>query len=79
MMQHTFQFKPGRELIVKQIINNFHMGSGAQTFDGAGPQKPSAALAPRAMRVIKKKRQAKKDKRSTMKTEEGLVSSFSWW
>ena len=78
MMQHTFQFKPGQELTVNQIINNFHMGAGAQTFVGAGPQKPSAALAPRAMRVAKKKRQARKDKKSTMKTKEGLVNSVSW-
>ena len=78
IMQHTFQFKPEQEFIVNQIINNFHMGAGAQTFVGTGPQKPSAALTPCAIRVAQKMEQAKKDKRSTTDTKEGLISSFSW-
>ena len=67
--------KPGHGLILNHIINNFNMDTGVQVFFGAGPPKRPAALAPRAMRVSKRKREDRKDKIDTIKAKNGMVSS----
>ena len=64
---NMFQFKPGWELIVIQIIDNINLG----------PQSRAAPLAPSAVRIYKRKKQGKKGKKAVMKTNAGVVS-FSW-
>lgn len=44
---------------------------------GAGAQKHPAALAPRAVRASKKKKETTKKRKDDAKTKEGIVSFFS--
>lgn len=59
-----FQFKPGWEVIVIQIINNINLG----------PQSHPVPLATRDVRISKRKKQGKKGKKAVMKTDAGVVS-----